>query len=133
LAHVRDLSLFGRDFEKLLLEAIDDGLSALGESAKQSIYYHLEKSFNIKKVEIPGRLIAFTQAIENIFGGGANFIEILIMKRLYEKVDGVIELKESEELGFIAYVAAAKRVYQEKTLIKTTGELIACEENKIEN
>jgi len=44
-----------RDFEKLLLEAIDDALSSLGETPKHAIYYHLEKSFNVKKQEIPYR------------------------------------------------------------------------------
>ena len=126
------MSLFGRDFEKLLLEAIDDGLSALGESAKQAIYYHLDRSFNIKKEEIPSRMITFTQAIENIFGVGAHFIEILIMKRLFEKVDGVFLWDESERFGFAEYVAKAKRVFQEKNMIKTVEELVECPETEAE-
>jgi ribosomal protein L23 len=129
---VKSLSLFGRDFEKLLVEAIDDGLSALGDSAKQAIYYHLERIFNVKKEEIPDRMITFTQAIENIFGVGANFIEILIMKKLYEKVDGSFNWNESEGFGFAQYVSEAKRVFQEKNMIKTTKELIECEEAKTE-
>ncbi|HXX88379.1 MAG TPA: hypothetical protein VEH86_08050 [Candidatus Acidoferrum sp.] len=122
------MSLFGRDFEKLLVEAVDDGLSVLGDSAKQAIYYHLEKSFNVKKEEIPSRMTAFTQAIENIFGVGANFVEILIMKKLQEKVDGPFKLNESEKFGFTQYVSEAKRAFQEKSMIKTVAELVECDE-----
>jgi hypothetical protein len=120
------------EFEKVLLEAIDDGLSALGESVKQAIYYHLERSFNIKKEEIPTRMIAFTQAVENIFGVGANFIEILIMRKLYEKVDGTFKWNESEGFGFPEYVTKAKRVFQEKNIIKRVEELVECEETEAE-
>jgi hypothetical protein len=72
-----------RDFEKLLLEAVDEGLSSLGETSKIAIYFHLKKSFNIKKKEIPYKIEAFAKGIEKIFGLGANFLEILIMKQLY--------------------------------------------------
>jgi len=124
------LSLFGKDFEELLVEAVDDGLSVLGDSAKQSIYYHLEKSFNVKKEEIPGRMTAFTQAIENIFGVGANFIEILIMKKLNEKVGGSFKCNESEGLNI--YVSKAKRVFKEKNMIKSASELVEYEEAETE-
>jgi ribosomal protein L23 len=127
---VRDLSLFRRDFEKLLLEAIDEGLSILGESAKQSIYYHLERSFNIKKEEIPSRITAFTQAIESIFGVGAEFIEILIIKRLYERIDVAFKWNEHEGFGFAEYVTKARHVFQGENMIKTVKELVECEETK---
>lgn len=126
------MSLFGRDFEKLLVEAVDDGLSTLGDSAKQAIYYHLEKSFNVKKEEVPCKMTAFTQAIQNIFGAGANFIEILIMKKLYEKIDRSIKWNQFEGFGFAQNVSEAKRVFQEKNMIKSVKELVECEEAEAE-
>ena len=102
------------DFEKLLLEAIDEGLSSLGNSPKEAIYFHLDRSFNIKKEQIPGKIEAFENAIENIFGIGANFLEIIIMKQLYIKVGGAFELNETARLAFAEYVATAKRAFQEK-------------------
>jgi hypothetical protein len=122
------LSLLGRDFERFLLEAIDDGLSSLGESSKQNIYYHLEKSFNLRREDIPTRIIAFTQAIENIFGVGANFVEVLIMKKLYEKIGGILVWNESDSFGFMEYLAKAKRTFNEKNTIMTVEELIEYEE-----
>ena len=107
------------DFEKLLLEAVDEGLASLGESSKQAIYFHLERSFNVKKKEVPHKIETFAKAIEKIFGLGANFLEILIAKKLYEKVGGVFEWHESTEFAFTMYVAAAKRVFREK---RETGQ-----------
>jgi len=117
-----------RSFEKLLLEAVDEGLSSLGMSSKQAIYFHLEKSFNIKKKEVPYKNKAFAKAIEKIFGLGANFLEILIMKRLYEKIGGVFEWDASIDFAFAEYVAAAKRSFLEKKGIKTVEEFVECEE-----
>jgi hypothetical protein len=112
-----------RGFNKLLREAVDEGLSSLGENSKQAIYFHLKKSFNIKKQEIPYKIEAFANAIEKIFGLGANFLEILIMKRLYEKVGRSFKMHRPEGLTFTEYVTAAKRSFLEKTAM----ELVQCE------
>jgi hypothetical protein len=97
------------DFEKLLLEAVDECLASLGESSKQAIYFHLEKGFNIQRQEIPFKIEAFIFAVEKIFGIGANFLELLILKGLYEKTG----LKGKEDsfkgLTFVEAVAAAKQ------------------------
>ncbi|MGB9134670.1 MAG: hypothetical protein WCC63_03670, partial [Candidatus Bathyarchaeia archaeon] len=62
------------DFERLLQEAVDEGLSALGESAKQAIYYHIERILGIRREEISRNVEAFAEAIEKIFGQGANYL-----------------------------------------------------------
>lgn len=98
-----------RDFESLLLEAVDEGLSSLGESSKQAIYYHLEKSFNIKKQEIPTNVKVFAGALGKIFGPGADFIETLIVTRLDEKVEASAQWRLSKELKLADYVDKAKR------------------------
>lgn len=121
-----------RNFEKLLLEALDEGLSSLGQSSKQAIYFHLEKSFDVKRQEIPCNLEVFVDAIEKIFGSGAYFIEILIMKRLHEKTGVAFKLRESTDFAFIEYVAAAKRDLLEKNKTeKITEKIVQCEEIKI--
>jgi len=97
-----------RDFDKLLFEAIDAGLSSIGESSKQAIYFHLKKGFNVKKHEIPYKIEDFAHGIERIFGPGADFLEILIMKNLYEKVGHLLEPKD---FVFTEYVAATMRSF----------------------
>ena len=96
-------------FEKLLLEAVDEGLSSLGDSSKQAIYFHLEKTFKVSKKDIPNKIDEFANAIENIFGFGAKFLEIQIMRSLYEKVGHAFTyFPEQEELLFAEYVSAVR-------------------------
>lgn len=103
-----------KSFEKLLLEAVDEALASLGDSAKQAIYFHLERKFKIRKSEIPCRVEEFAKGLKEIFGLGAQFIEILVMKRLYERIGQPLEWDESKELVFTEYVAAAKRSFQKR-------------------
>jgi hypothetical protein len=103
-----------RDFDKLLMEAVDEGLSALGESSKQAIYFHLEKGFNVAKEEIPDKVEVFAVAIEKIFGLGANFLEILIRQRLYRMLNESLESNRTKNLTFAEYVAVVRRRFFEK-------------------
>jgi len=103
-----------KSFERLLLEAVDDALASLGDSARQAIYFHLEDKFKITKNDIPRRLQDFADGLEKIFGLGARFIEILIMKNLYEKIGQPLEWNESRELVFVEYVTAARQSFSKR-------------------
>lgn len=121
-----------RDFEKLLLEAVDESLSTLGESSRQAIYFHLEKSFNISKEDIPRKIEVFAEAIEKVFGLGADFLEILIMKRLHEKVGGNLNIHHTTDFAFADYMAAAKRSFMKKGRVgKMTKEVVRCGEIEV--
>jgi hypothetical protein len=84
------------DFNRILLSAVDEGLSSLGDSSRQAILFHLETSFKIKKEDIPKNFIEFKKALEAIFGSGAIYLEDMIAKRLYEKL-GLEPEKNSQE------------------------------------
>ena len=97
-------------FEELLLEAIDEGLDVLGESSKQVVYFNLEKTFKMNRLDIPYNIEKFTDAIERIFETGAKILEIQIMKCLFKRVEYSIKnYSEPKNLTFIEYVAAVKR------------------------
>jgi hypothetical protein len=96
-------------FRNILLQAVDESLASIGESSKQAIYFHIEKSFRIRKEDIPQNIDVFANAIEKIFGVGADFLEILIMKRLHEKIKGEFELNNISELKFVEYVNSVQR------------------------
>jgi len=100
------------EFEKILGEAIDESLSSLGESPKQSILFHLENTFEIKKQEIPNKIDSFDIALKKIFGVGADFLETLIVKRLCEKADSISKSLPPEEADFTVMVAAIKRMME---------------------
>ena len=96
-------------FNELLLKAIDAALSSLVGSAKERLYYYLEKTAGIRKKEIPSEIEKFAKAIEKIFGCGAYLIEMEIMKRLYRKLGTDLEYwPEKGKLGFGEYVNAVR-------------------------
>ena len=91
----------------IILAAVEDGLSSLGDSPKQAIIFHLETSFNIKKEQIPENLTEFTKALEKIFGPGASYLEKLIVKNLSEKLG--LELENLENTDFLDSVESLKK------------------------
>jgi hypothetical protein len=95
------------NFDYILLSAVEESLSSLGESPKQAILFHLETSFKIKKERIPTNLTEFTKALEGIFGPGASYLEKLIMKRLYEKLG--LKFENSVAVEFSEGIEAAKK------------------------
>ena len=92
------------NFEKLLIEAVDNVFSSLGDSCKQAIYFHLKDRYNISKHEIPYRIEDFADALEKIFGVGAKLIEIEIMRALFTKVQDFSYSPKQEDLSFTNYV-----------------------------
>jgi hypothetical protein len=94
------------NLRKILLEAVEEGLSSLGDSPKQAIFFHLETSFEISKDSIPTNLTEFSKALEKIFGPGASYLEKLIVKRLYEKLG--LEFEEVKNWDFLEYVKNAR-------------------------
>jgi hypothetical protein len=95
------------DFSKILLSAVEESLSSLGDSPKQAILFHLEASFKIKKEKIPANLTEFAKALEGIFGPGASYLEKLIVKRLYEKLG--LRFQNTEPLDFLECVENVKK------------------------
>ncbi|NWF86524.1 hypothetical protein HXY32_01720 [Candidatus Bathyarchaeota archaeon] len=93
------------NFSKILLAAVEESLSSLGDSPKQAILFHLESSFNIKREHIPENITEFTKALENIFGPGAAYLEKLIIKCLYEKLGF-----ESETVGNLDFLESVNAV-----------------------
>jgi uncharacterized protein YjgD (DUF1641 family) len=98
------------EFEKLLVDAVDESLSSLGESPKQAIFFHLENTFKIKKQEIPGKIASFDQALRKLFELGADFLETLIVKKLCEKADSIFKESPPKETGFTETIASIKRL-----------------------
>ncbi|MEM0217111.1 MAG: hypothetical protein QXT06_05980 [Candidatus Bathyarchaeia archaeon] len=104
-----------KDFDTLLLKALDKTLNSLGQSVKDAIYYHLENTFKIPKETIPKRIDEFAEAIEKIFGIGARFLEMLIIKNLYEEIGESIEWKEGETFTFKNYLKIARNKISEES------------------
>ncbi|NIQ07877.1 MAG: hypothetical protein GWO20_19805 [Candidatus Korarchaeota archaeon] len=95
------------ELRRVLSEAVEDSISSLGDSPKQAVFFYLDKSFQIRKENIPTNIDGFTKALETIFGPGAAYLEKLIARRLYEKLG--LEFKEAENCNFSEYVNNAKK------------------------
>jgi len=104
-------------FHKVLLEAIEEALSSLGEPVEEKIFCTLEKSFGIRRSEIPCRIYDFASALEKIFGLGALQLEISVVKRLHKKgaseFNWVAPQWIVHELTFEEYVNLVKQDFEE--------------------
>ena len=94
-------------FNETIFEAVNEGLLALGESVRHAIYYYIAKIYQIKCEEIPDRIAEFHEALRGLFGAGAEALERLIAKKLYEKLD--LSFEEHENWTFVEYVENAKK------------------------
>ena len=109
-----------KPFDQILLDAIDEALLSLGENVKTSIYFHLDDLFKIKKQEIPFRIDDFSRALAQIFGLGAQSLEIMFMKSLHSKLK--LYCKWSSECQWVAsevtfqeYVCLMRQKFEEAT------------------
>ena len=102
-----------KDFERLLLDSIDEALSLMEENPKKVTYAQL-KSLGVPKYEIPRNIGAFTRVIESVFGAGADDLKILILKGLYEKNGWSFRRIEFDNLKFSEELErACGRMYSE--------------------
>jgi hypothetical protein len=100
----------GNDFEKLFMEAVDEGLNLLGESGKQMVFFHLERSYLIKRQDIPKKPEAFAKGLEKIFSAGAIVIEKLILENLCSKLG--LKYEEKEHYTFVDYLKEVQEKQQ---------------------
>ena len=124
----------GKKFEQILLDSIDEAFSTLGESVKKSIYFHLEHKFMIARQDIPYSIDNFSDALERIFGLGARHLEILIMKKLHEKITCFYEWNGPSwlvpDLTFRQYVELMRLCYEDKGKIGEVEVWIDAEEKQ---
>jgi hypothetical protein len=94
------------DFDRALLEAIDEGLLIIGDGVGHVIYHHVERNFNVRREEIPEKLDAFQKGLEALLGVGARVPEKLIAKKLYDKLG--LSFEEHDGWTLVDHVNRAK-------------------------
>jgi len=76
-----------KEFNALLLCAIDDGLKQIfKKAAMKTIYSYLDKQYSLKREDIPEKLDIFIQGLENFFESGAVVVRLVILKNLYSSL-----------------------------------------------
>jgi hypothetical protein len=123
-----------KKFDRILLDAIDQALSTLGENTKKAVYLHLEKKFAITKKDIPQRVGDFSDALEQIFGGAASKLEILIMVCLNRKVNAEYKWDGPKwlvpDLTFVKYIKLLEIWCEENQEICDLKVIINAEERQ---
>jgi len=91
---------------KAVLDAVDHGLLALGAVVRETIYWRIEESHQVKREEIPENLDSFHKALQKLLGRGAKVISCLIAKNLYTRLD--LRFTQYENWTLVDYVRNAK-------------------------
>ena len=68
------------------IDAIDEGLSVLGQAPKSIIYRMLESDYGILRNDLPWRFEEFVNILKIVFGPGANSILQYIIDRFYVRL-----------------------------------------------
>ena len=95
------------ELRKALLEAVDHGLQVPGEIVRAAIYDRIEKSYGLKREEIPERLEAFHNALEDLLGRSAKVMERVIAKSLYSRLE--LNFTAHDSWTLVDYVDHAER------------------------
>jgi len=93
-------------FKELFDLAVDRTMLALGESGRQATYYHIEKTFGLKRRQWHKKPENFAEALERIFGPGAQLLLKTIAKQLYSNLG--LKLEEEKRSHFTYVVRKAE-------------------------
>jgi hypothetical protein len=89
-----------------LVEAIDETLRIFGLRTCMQIYSYLERSYALKRLEIPERLEVFSTGLNSLFGSASKLIELRIVKSFYSKLG--VKFEQIDGYSFPDYLVAAQ-------------------------
>jgi hypothetical protein len=96
------------ELREVLVEAVDQGLMVPGEIVRTAIYERLERSYQIKREQIPDKVETFHSALQQLLGTGASKVtEKLIAKNLCNRLG--LNFPQHDGWTLVDYVNHAKR------------------------
>jgi len=111
MKRTRFISFRWEEFDEILFIAIDESISLLGETVKETLVFLLKKQFGIELKDASKKPREFIYAFRAVLGSsGSKVIEDLILKNLYAKLGYAYE--KSGEKDFYEYIEEAKRIFQ---------------------
>lgn len=96
----------------IVLEAIDEALSVLGEKGKNAVYYFFEREYLLEKEDIPKNLTKFDDCLRLVFGVGANVLEKHIISTLMKKAS--VELELNSDLDFVESMEIVRGIIRKR-------------------
>lgn len=97
-------------FRDVLLQSIDDALLVPGEIVRGAIYDRVERSYQLKREEIPEKLELFHKALRDLLAAGGGVLERLIAKNLYLRLD--LNFNQHENWTLLDYVDEVKKAHK---------------------
>ena len=91
-----------------LIQAVDHGLLVFGEIVRTAIYERIERSYQIRREEIPEKVEIFHDALQDLLGTSAKVMERLIAKDFCSRLG--LNFAENENWTLVDYVSYARRV-----------------------
>ena len=103
-----------REFEKCLLDSIDEGLTEIiGEWFKGTFYKLIEQKFQVTRSSLPNRLDILTSALSAALGNGAGAVMgRAIAKRFYSRLG--LRFVQNPNHSLQDYVTDAKAIMLSK-------------------
>ena len=86
--------------------AVDEALLVPGEIVRTAIYDRIERSYQLRREEIPEKLETFHQALQDLTGASAKVMEKLIAKSLYRRLK--LNFTQHDGWTLVDYVNHAK-------------------------
>ena len=88
----------------IILEAIDESFATFVDSKKFNIFLYLEEEYGLNKQNITNNINKFVDIVENLFGSGAQLIEIKIIELINKKICDFTYNPPNGELIFEQYL-----------------------------
>ena len=95
-----------RDVADSLVLAVDEALLVPGEIVRTAIYERIERSYQVKRDEIPEKLETFHRALQDLLGVGGKVMEKLIVRGLYRRLG--LSFEKHDGWTLVDYVNHAK-------------------------
>jgi hypothetical protein len=100
------------EFDRLVLEAVDQAFQSLGGGVTQALWYYIERTAGLRREEVPQRMEELFVALDRLLGPGALVLKRLIVRNLHSRLPEnliPLSLEDVEELP--AILAEARRNY----------------------
>ena len=99
------------EVDRLILEAVDEGLSRLGHSVKHVTLYYAERKFGLPREEIPRNIEKFEEVLREMYDVAADHIALSIAEALMRKLgcEARVEVRSLSDAVKRAYEAWRRR------------------------
>ena len=85
-------------FEESVLDCVDRGLDAVGESTKKVLYWQMKQGSNLERSDIVHKHKEFLWALRSMFGSGSKYLELHILNEIKVSFGGALNPSSTKTL-----------------------------------